>query len=291
MRKNLLVSFSGGETSAFMAQWIKKHLEDKYENVIYVFANTGFENEETLEFADECDKYFELNLKWVEASVNTEHGKGTKARHTDFENAKRNFEPFEAVIQKYGIPNKNTPICTRELKERPIHDFARDWFEGEKYDLAIGIRLDEVDRMNPKAKELGIIYPLINRKMIPVTKPMVNFYWKNQPFRLELKGYQGNCVTCWKKSDKKLYQIAKENPKAFDFFKLMEYKYSRVGAEFLKDESCKDRRFFRGNRTVSDILHEAQSFNGVVKDDSDFYSFQLDMESESCEVFSGCENN
>lgn len=61
--------------------------------------------------------------------------------------------------------------------------------------------------------------------MIPTNKPMINFYWKNMPFRLELKGYQGNCKTCWKKSDKKLYQIAKENPNAFDFMKRMEDKY------------------------------------------------------------------
>jgi predicted phosphoadenosine phosphosulfate sulfurtransferase len=29
--KNLLVSFSGGETSAFMAQWIKANLKDNYQ--------------------------------------------------------------------------------------------------------------------------------------------------------------------------------------------------------------------------------------------------------------------
>ena len=74
MRKNLLVSFSGGETSAFMAQWIKKHLEDSYDKVVYVFANTGLENEETLEFVQKCDDYWKLNVQWVECSINPEKG-------------------------------------------------------------------------------------------------------------------------------------------------------------------------------------------------------------------------
>ena len=48
MKQKLLVSFSGGETSAFMAQWLWKHKQDEYD-MIFVFANTGQENEETLQ--------------------------------------------------------------------------------------------------------------------------------------------------------------------------------------------------------------------------------------------------
>jgi Phosphoadenosine phosphosulfate reductase family len=236
MKKNLLVSFSGGETSAFMAQWIKYHLQDKvYENVKYVFANTGLENDETLNFIQECDEHFKYNIEWVEASVFQFERKGSGYWTTNFENAKRKGEPFEAVIQKYGIPNQAFPHCTRELKQNPIKAWAKDYFEGEEYDTAIGIRIDEIDRMNAKWKENNFIYPLIHRHMIPATKPMVNFYWKNMPFRLQLKGYQGNCATCWKKADKKLFQIYKENPTAYDFMARMEKKYPRVGAEFNKE--------------------------------------------------------
>lgn len=76
-KKNLLVSFSGGETSAFMAQWIKKHLEDNYDRVVYVFANTGLENEQTLEFVQQCDDYWKFNVQWVEASVYQNERKGS----------------------------------------------------------------------------------------------------------------------------------------------------------------------------------------------------------------------
>lgn len=289
MKKNLLVSFSGGETSAFMAQWIKKHLEDSYDRVVYVFANTGLENEQTLEFVQQCDDYWKLNVQWVEASVNFEKGVGIGYWLTDFDNAKRKGEPFEAMIKKYGIPNQSAPICTKSLKQVPIEKFANDWFDGEKYETAIGIRIDEIDRMSESAKKRRLIYPLIRKDMIPVTKPMINFFWKQMDFRLNLKGYQGNCITCWKKSDKKLFQIYKENPKAFDFMDRMERKYPRVGAEFEKDISAKDRTFFRNHRSANDIMIEADKWNGIVRNDAEQYSIQLDLfEGESCDVFSNC---
>lgn len=289
--KNLLVSFSGGETSAFMSQWLNNHYEKfGYENIVFVFANTGLENEQTLEFIERCDKHFQLNVQWIEASVNHGIRKGTGYYITDYENASRKGEPFEEIIKKYGIPNQAFPHCTRELKQVPIKAFGKNWFNGEKYDTAIGIRIDEIDRMNERAKEFNFIYPLINKKMIPATKQMINFYWNTMPFRLELKGYQGNCITCWKKGDKKLFQIYKENPKAFDFMNRMEQKYPRVGFEFLKDLKAKDRTFFRKNRSTINIIEEAKNWEGVVKDDSIDYNIQmgLDLDSESCEVFSSC---
>lgn len=287
--KNLLVSFSGGETSAFMAQWIKNHLQyNLYDNVKFVFANTGLENEKTLEFVQECDEYFKLNVTWVEAVVYSNR-KSSGFWETDFYNAKRNGEPFEAVIQKYGIPNQAFPHCTRELKQNPIKAYAKAYFEGQPYDTAIGIRSDEKDRMNAKWQENKFIYPLIH--MLPTTKPMVNFYWRNMPFRLQLKGYQGNCATCWKKSDKKLFQIYKENPRAFDFMDKMERKYPRVGAEFDKDINAKDRVFFRNHRSANDIMIEADGWNGSIINDSEQYSYQLDLVgADACEVFSECQD-
>lgn len=282
MTKNLLVSFSGGETSAFMAQWIKKHIEDSYDRVIYVFANTGLENEETLEFVVKCDKYWDLNIKWVEARVFPGERRGTGYYLTDFDHAKRNGEPFEKMIIKYGIPNIMFPHCTRELKERPIRAFAKEYFGKEKYDSAIGIRVDEFDRMNPHYVKKRIIYPLIHENMIPATKPMINFFWSQMPFRLELKGYQGNCATCWKKSDNKLFQIYKENPKAFDFMDRMERKY-QIGKDGSKTV------FFRENRSATEIMCLAEEWNGKVKNDAEIYDFQVDiLRQDSCEVFSEC---
>jgi len=272
-KKKLLVSFSGGETSAFMAQWLWKHKQDEFE-MLFVFANTGQENEETLQFIQQCENEFGFKINWIEADVKEGKGNGTRFKLTDFENASRNGEPFEAVIKKYGIPNTSFLHCTRELKMNPIKAYAKSIWGKEKYYLAIGIRIDEFDRMNANKDKLRIIYPLIAKEMQPMTKPMINFWWKQQPFRLELKGYQGNCITCYKKSDKKLFQIAKENPKAFDFFYRMEQLYGN------------GQQIFRKNRTTKMLLEEAKNWNGIVKDDSENEPTLFD--NESCEVFSSC---
>jgi hypothetical protein len=109
------------------------------------------------------------------------------------------------------------------------------------------------------------------------------------PFRLELKGYQGNCITCWKKADKKLFQIYQENPNAFHFIAEMESKYPRVGNEFSKDLTAKDRVFFRNNRSVTDIIHQAKNWQGTVKNDAEEYIYQIDLlGGDSCEIFSDC---
>ena len=96
----------------------------------------------------------------------------------------------------------------------------------------------------------GIEAPAGVEDMVQMTKPKINFFWKTMPFRLNLRGYQGNCKTCWKKSDKKLWLIAKESPEQFNFMNDMEEKYPRVGAEFKKDETCVDRVFFRKHRSI-----------------------------------------
>lgn len=284
--ENLLVSFSGGETSAFMSQWLLKHYKEYgYKNIVFVFANTGQENEETLEFVERCDMHFGFKLHWVEALVYLDERKSSGYTLTDFQNAKRNGEPFIEVIKKYGIPNMSYPHCTRELKQNPISAFGKVWFNGEDYDTAIGIRVDEFDRVNPKFEKMRYVYPLVIKDMLPTTKQIINWYWQGMPFRLKLKGYQGNCKTCWKKSDKKLFTIAKENLSAFDFNIEMELLYGRVGSEFLKDDTAINRVFFRGNRSAKDIIEQSKT-NQISLFDTILFSEKGD--GDSCEVFSSC---
>lgn len=280
MRKKLLVSFSGGETSAYMAQWLWNNKSAEYE-MIFVFANTGRENDETLDFVQKCEKYFEFPVVWVEAVVYPGKRKGSTHKVVNYYSASREGQPFERVIKKYGIPNQRFPHCTRELKQNPIRSYAKAHWNGEEYYTAIGIRNDEIDRMSAKAKQWNLIYPLISCN--PKTKPEINTWWNNHPFRLNLKGYQGNCKTCWKKTDSKLFQIAKEDKTHFDFDIRMEETYPRIGPEFSKYDNQPDRVFFRKSRSAKDILTLAQDFDGIVIDDSDVYS-------ESCEVFSECHN-
>lgn len=290
MIERLVISFSGGETSALMTRLLLTKWRDRFKEAVVLFANTGQENEQTLEFVDQCDRAFGFNTVWLEA-VPQDGRVGTKHRVVSFETASRAGEPFEAVIQKYGIPNQKFPCCTRELKLRPINSYIREkgWKPGGCL-VAVGIRADEPGRRSQRAEADRIVYPLLDWE--PTTKPQVNIFWQSQPFRLNLAGYQGNCRTCWKKSFRKLLTVMDDDPSTFDFFERMERDYGRVGPEFKKQHVEGYRRtFFRGNLSVADLrkLHAAGGWDRA-ENDAVVYAGQsvnLGLDAgcvESCEV-------
>ena len=77
-------------------------------------------------------------------------------RVVTFETAARNGEPFEAMIQKHGIPNVSFPHCTRELKRRVLEAWVRV-NKLQAWKVAIGIRADEAGRIKSEPK---FVYPL-----------------------------------------------------------------------------------------------------------------------------------
>jgi len=87
-KKRVLVSASGGRTSAMMAYLIKKAYSHIYD-LIFVFANTGREKEETLMFLDKVDKHFGLGIVWVEAVVHFGTRKACTHKLVSFELADR----------------------------------------------------------------------------------------------------------------------------------------------------------------------------------------------------------
>ena len=286
----LLVSFSGGETSAYMTKLIHERWHNRYSEIVTVFANATQENDETLEFVQQCDDFYGWGVVWVEAAIDPERGSGTKHRVVDFATADRVGGVFEEMIAKYGIPGPGFPHCTRELKLNPIRSCARSiGWEAGSYDTAIGIRVDEIDRMEANAAESRIIYPLVSDW--PTRKIDINEHWVRQPFRLQLKGYQSNCKTCWKKSLRKHLTIMKETPEAFDFFELMEAKYPKAGA----NPNDEVKRFFRQHRSVADIRELAATvpFTPATDDAREyqtdiFSALALDLSSDCDE---GCEVN
>jgi len=292
----LLISFSGGETSAYMTQELLKQFTG-WRDMIVVFANTGEENEATLQFVDKCDKYFGWKVVWVEAKINPENRKGTRHTIVTFETASRNGEPFKQMIAKYGIPNVKAPHCSRELKANAIRSYARSiGWKKKDYKTAIGIRADEMDRVDEKYKEKNLYYPLVD---FGTTKRFVNRFWRDMPFRLELKGYEGNCKVCWKKTLRKHLQIAKENPAAFDNFKAWEKEFENFipQSRIHKQKSKPPFRFFRNKLSVDDIFTLSKQPFTEPKDDSVNYKefvqlgmFELELDVsngcvESCEVF------
>lgn len=286
MKKKLCLSFSMGETSAFMTEWCLNNLKYEYDMVV-VCANTGEEHEESLIFADQCDRYFGWNMVYVECITNPLNGVGATAKVVTFETASRNGEPFEQMIAKYGIPNPSFPHCSRELKEQTIRAYLRDSLEWKYYYTAIGIRIDEPSRLNwEKAKERKLIYPLATH--IRMTKPKINHFWSSMPFRLNIKSYEGNCKWCWKKGKRKLMTLALEHPEIFDFPKKMEEKYGDFVPETREAEYELPIRFFRHNESVEDIFEDAKFPFRKAIDERMNNAIQIDLWDKELDEHSGC---
>lgn len=285
-KKKLICSFSMGETSAFMTEWCNKNLSDEYE-IVNLCANTGDEEEESLIFGDKCNKHFGWDMVWLEADVQEDHMKGTKGKVMTFETLSRKGEPFEAVIAKYGIPNMAYKHCNRELKLAPIHWYAKNVLGWKDYFTAIGIRADEPLRLDwERAKQNNLIYPLAS--MIRMTKPKINLFWENMPFRLPIKSYEGNCKSCWKKSKRKLMTRAIEKPESFDFFKRMEIKYGDYIPESRKQTCELPIRFFRNNESVDDIFEDAKFPFRPAIDERLLKDIQYDMWEQDLDSNFGC---
>lgn len=265
-----VVLFSGGRTSAFLSKYMKEH--PYYKNCIFVFMNTGKEHEETLQFADKCDKEFGLSLVWLEAVINNEKGKGTTFKEVTFETASRNGEPFEAMLKKYPLPNNKASNCTRELKQRPIDAYLRDNYKDYNIIKVIGIRADEAHRKSNNAEIEKVIYPLCDE--VKIDSKFIRNWWERQSFDLKLKDYQGNCDLCFKKSLKKRLTIIKENPEKAKWWLYMEQKYS----------SEEIPRFdLRTNKSIEELVEMAQrpftkaeDLHELSKQQCDLFEFETD---------------
>ena len=102
-----VLSFSGGRTSAYL---LKKVLDANDgilpEDSLCVFANTGKEEEATLEFVQNCSEKWSVNIHWVEY-----RSSGKKFAEVNFNTASRRGEPFEEMIRHYGyLPNSSAKL-------------------------------------------------------------------------------------------------------------------------------------------------------------------------------------
>ena len=284
----LVISFSGGRTSGYLTKRLLEQ-KNKWKDIIVIFANTGQEHEKTLEFINNCDKYFGFNTVWLEAVPHPGEKKGSTAKIVNFKTASRNGEPFERVIEKYGIPWSKAGHCTRELKENPIKNYLKErGLDKSNRVMAIGIRADEAHRQIKTAQLNNFIYPLVEWD---VDKEDVLDWWEDQEFDLEIPEHMGNCVWCWKKSYIKLATVMKEKPEAFDFPERMEKLHGQTGniaKKVLNNGVLKNQnsiKFFRGFRTVQDIREMAEEGTDFFIDKH--YARLSGGCSESCEPFHG----
>jgi len=129
----------------------------------------------------------------------------------------------------------------------------RHLFDNPKIEILTENQLKKLNKYSEKLNKYNLVFPMCD--WFPMTKEDVNFFWESQPFTLELEEHEGNCATCWKKSDKKLFLLAKENEDRFEAFKWFEEEYKTTKAP------GGERRFFRGNRTVDMLIGDSKMFD------------------------------
>lgn len=208
-----VVSFSGGRTSAYMLRRIlESHGGVLPSDVHVLFANTGKERQETLDFVQACTQNWGVYVHWLELRF-TEDG-GASFAEVTHATASRNGEPFTALHRKRGfLPNPVTRFCTQELKIRPM----KSWMLAQGYEHwtnVVGIRADEPSRVhrmrNTQRKERwDVALPLAEAG---VSNADVRAFWNAQPFDLALRSWEGNCDLCFLKGADKLVRILRERP-------------------------------------------------------------------------------
>jgi len=239
-----VISFSGGRTSAYM---LRRILDVGLQPDVHVmFANTGKERPETLDFVHAVETRWDCPITWLEyrrqylpkyRSADREQAAASARVHAGVVNhpkpkgmhepgfvevtyatASRNGEPFNNLIEMVALPNMTTRLCTQEMKIRVIKKamLARGY---TYWDNVVGIRADEPKRVAilraPTGQRWDNVVPLADAG---VTKAAVLAYWAAAPFDLQLpldengETYGGNCDLCFLKSTAKRAKLAREFP-------------------------------------------------------------------------------
>lgn len=228
------INFSGGRTSAYMTWKVIQANEGMPADACVVFANTGKESEETLEFVRDCGELWGIYVWWVEY---IDQSPGFKV--VNFNTASRNGEPFEALIRrrKY-LPHVKARFCTSELKINAASKFLKHvgWSD---WSSMVGIRADEPVRIakirNSTTSDFDILLPLADAG---VTVQEVDKFWMKQPFSLGLvtsnnRTLAGNCDLCFMKPYHQKMSLISERPSRAIWWATME---SQIGAKFRFDE-------------------------------------------------------
>src|SRR5580765_758301 len=188
-----VINFSGGKTSAYMTIMCYRPRD------IVLFCDTGREHPKTYEFI----KRFEMeeHIPVTKIAYQKDGLIGFQAMHNHFKYKK--------------IPNRMKRICTLELKVF----IAKRWLRAQgiqKFSNLIGFRYDEQKRVlshKDSYKKVVTSFPLNEMK---VTKEMIDAFWMQKQYTLEVPRILGNCDLCFLKGMNVIIQILRVSPELAD---------------------------------------------------------------------------
>ena len=285
---NIVCTVSAGYSSMLMAIKLKEWYPD--DNILYVFANTEMEDQRSLDFLKDCQDYYGLDINYLVPVISQEKGVGVSYKQVEWEELKTDGGVFEQGIKKFGIPTTWNKWCTSTMKTTTISKFSNDIFGMNNWCIALGIRIDEIDRISKHYKVNNIFYPLFDHK---IDSRQRNIFWDKQPIKLKLKAYEGNCTLCFEKSNRKKMTVINEYPDKAIWWDEMEKKYSTVEIDSKPSYNKFMNKFGavyfgRKNKSIQELSEMAKQPFSKATDEYVYENDLFDLEGDcgaSCKVF------
>lgn len=260
------VSFSGGRTSGYML-WriLQAHRGTLPDDVVVLFANTGREMAQTLDFVQECSVRWSVPITWLEYRPKAESKKQRAV--VTYATASRGGEPFEALItDRSYLPNPVTRFCTTELKIRPMHWHLKEGLGWTGWTTHIGIRADEQRRlakMRARGRSTEGSYETMSAPLgdAGIGVETVGQFWASQDFDLRLpnmngRTMHGNCDLCFLKGGSQILSLVREQPERATWWMRQESRIASAG-KFRGDGAR-----FRSDRPSYAEMHRMATAHG-----------------------------
>lgn len=245
MRK--IISVSGGKDSTAVALLAME--QNKPEDVIFIFCDTGNEHYKTYEYLNYLDDYFQSKgfSKIVRLKLDsTEKLKRKAERLKDYPEIAKHIRPTGSAFLDLCLVNGRFPgftsrFCTKELKQKPANDFIAQFLEnGESVEVWTGVRADEsIKRAKYPERELRIedkktgaqawdVRPILNWSVEDVFKKIKNSGIEANP--LYAMGFSRvGCTPCIFANKKELKLLSELSP--IEFYKIEAWeKYLQNGS-------------------------------------------------------------
>lgn len=214
-------NFSGGKTSAYMVIHYWKPGD------LVIFTDTGREHPKTYKFIHDFEAH--ENIPVIKISY------------------RNSATPFDTLLseKKYKvIPNRVKRLCTVELKMKTCKRYLRS-IGIREFNNFIGFRADEPQRIKRRVQKFKRVHDQFPLYYDGITKPIINEYWNNKPYNLEIPSILGNCTLCFMKGKNAIINILAS--------------YPELAEPWVKDEENAGGRTYLPGVTIKQLLSISQN--------------------------------